>query len=479
MPMKTVLFFPRFRYQNFFSEPLSVYYLASVLRKGGFDFDVIDGTTETFESAVREMEVQNPDVLAISVQTVFAGFAKAVAGRFKESNPKGIVIAGGPHPTIMPGDVLKTFADFVVMGEGEATLPELLKNIRNPARVKGIAYMKGGKVVKTPPREPVKNLDDIPFPARDLMGEKYFQFGNAMLIGSRGCPYNCSFCQPTQRKLFGNAFRQRSPGNVVSEIKYAKRVFKKKGYEMKTFSLTDDGITYNKKWLEGFCRLLISEKINLPWEGDTRADTIPGPELLRLMKKSGCYRLSIGVESGNDYIRNTILRKQLKREKIIEAFRTCHESGIEPHSFIMVGSPGESMKSVMDTVLLLDEIKPTTTQVTITTPLPGTDLYSHCEENNIIRADAWSDYDYYVESHLKLENFTNEQIKKMRARLKFSIIGRTFARRYLKTEMKYSTVFRLLSLPFLTDFLMELEWGSLSQVRRKLQGVLGLNFTAV
>jgi len=477
--MKILLVFPRFKYQNYFSEPLSILYLASVLRKERFNFELLDCTPETKESAYKKMEDSRPDVLAISVNTVFAEHAKSMSDRFRSLNPKGVVIAGGPHPTIFPKETLESIADFVVIGEGERTLPDLLKNLKNPEKVNGVAYTKGGKMVITKSREPIKDLDDIPFPARDLIPEKYFKYGNAMLIGSRGCPFNCSFCQPTQRRIFGNAFRQRSPENMIGELKYAKQVFREKGYELKSFSLTDDGITYNKAWLEKFCNLLIREKMNLPWEGDSRADTLPDNKLLRLMKMSGCYRISIGVESGNEYIRNTILRKALKRESIVDAFKRCHEVGIEPHSFIMVGSPGESKRSIMDTVRLLDEIKPTSTQVTVTTPLPGTDLFTYCDEHGIIRVRGWSDYDYYMESHLKLENFTDKEIKKLRAMVKFSIQGRTFFRRYLGIEVKYSSVFRFLRLPFATEALMEIEWGTLGGLRRRVQSALGIKFTGV
>lgn len=478
-PMKIMLVFPRFRYQNFFAEPLSIFYLASVLRKEGFDFRVVDGTAETLDSTMEKIRTYKPDVLGLSIHTVFADFAKQIADRFRELNTEGIIIAGGPHPSIMPRETLKSFADIVVMGEGEATFPSLLKNLKSLERVSGIAFMKNGKVVFTKPREPIKNLDSIPFPARDLMADKYYELGNAMLIASRGCPFNCSFCQPTQRLLFGPGFRQRSPKNVVGEIKYARKVFGKKGYHMKSFSLTDDGITYKKMWLEELCKLLLKEKINLPWEGDTRADTMPDDRLLGLIKKSGCYRLSIGVESGNDHIRNVILRKALPREEIVDAFKRCHESGIEPHSFIMVGSPGESIGTIYDTVKLLDEIKPTTTQVTVTTPLPGTDLFSYSKEKGILCVGSWSDYDYYVESHLELENFTGEQIKRLRAALKFSIMGRTFIRRYLHTEVRYSTIFRMLRIPAVTRLLMSLEWGQLSGFRRKLQSGLGIKLGGV
>ncbi|MBS3057931.1 MAG: B12-binding domain-containing radical SAM protein [Candidatus Diapherotrites archaeon] len=441
--MKVCVLFPRFIVRNF-GMPLGALYIVNALKKAGFEVVFTDGTVTSCAEAKERLLKERPDVLLVSMHTVFADYGFEISGFFKKNFPENKVVIGGPHASIMPEKTLKhESVDFVSFGEGEESIIELLKNISHPEKVKGIGFKKKGRPFLNAPASPICELDKLEFPDRTVLDDAYFKNGSSSIVTSRGCPFNCAFCQPTLNKIFGKDFRIRSPENVIKEIKEIKRVFKEKGAELKELHFTDDGLTYNKQWLEKLAKLMLMEKLGISWSANTRADTMPGLELLKLLKKTGLKSFSIGVESGDPYIRNEILRKGLSQEKLLSAFKLCKQAGIKTEAYLMVGSPEESEQSIQATLNVLDEIIPDFTQVTITSPLPETYLAQFVDEKKIGKVEKWSDFAYGEQSHLKLENFTKEQIKRVQMALVYAILSRAFLKNRFGIEAKYSALFRI------------------------------------
>ncbi|MBU0953649.1 MAG: B12-binding domain-containing radical SAM protein [Nanoarchaeota archaeon] len=475
--MKLALIHPR--YNRGGAEPLGLLYLASVLREKGYkdpeEFAYFEGSyAHSPDVTIEQLKEYKPDILCFTLQTIYIDDCKKIATWFKKENPIGIVVAGGPHATILPKETLEEFADIVIIGEGEITLPEMLENLNNLEVVKGCAFKKDDQVIINPPRDTIHDLDSIPFPARDLLDQRYFDIGQLTINGSRGCPFSCTYCQDTLNQIFGMKFRQRSPKNVVNEIETAKELFRSRGSRVTNFVFTDDGITYRREWMRGVAQELIAQGNTLHWMGDTRADTVPDDDTLRLLRRAGCMKMAVGVESGNDYIRNEIFRKGVSREKIVDAFKRLRAADIQPHAFLMVGSPGETMESIFDTLYLLDEIKPASAQVSVTTPLPGTGLYDLAQEQNILKASHYKDFDYYYESNIELENFTKEEIERVRNAVKYAVVMRNFFKNYFNKEMKYSSLFRFFLNRSVNQFMKDMERGRSANFRRAVQRRIGI-----
>lgn len=458
--------FPRYIIRSY-SAPLGALYICSALRERGHKVSFIDGTIASFEETIQRLRESKPDFLGLSIHTVFADFAFQLARGFKKINPKGRVIAGGPHVSILPKQTLQEKGiDFIVLGEGEQTLPELLSSINSPEKVKGIAFKKKGRIIFTEPREPIKDLNGLSFPSRELLPEEYFRNGNTSIITSRGCPFNCAFCQPTLRKIFGPKFRMRSIPNVIKEIREIRKLFKQKNAELNDLHFTDDGLTYNHAWLEMLARQIIKQFPGLKWSANTRADTMPNLKLLKLLKKAGLTTFSIGVESGDQFIRNEILRKGVSQEQLIKAFDLCHEAGIQAHAYLMVGSPEESNATINETIKLLDRIKPDETQVTITSPLPETYLYDYAKKKDLMQIRKWSDFAYGDESHLQLRHFTRSEIKKIQKAMHYAIYFRGKLKK-LGFEASYSSLFRLLR-----NSLVNISLRGMEKARHKIKKAL-------
>lgn len=355
------------------------------------------------------------------------------------------ICIGGPHPTIFPEEVVSDpDIDFVVLGEGELSFLELVKSLMTHEdfeNVPGIGFSKRGSVVINPPRLPIENLDLLPFPARHLLpmdvhiGFNFLYYGKpaTTMIASRGCPFNCSFCQPTLRKIFGRKSRRRSPENVVDEIEY---LIKK--YDIKLIIFHDDTFTLNRKWVMDVCDEIIKRNLKIKWICNSRADTLD-ERLLKKLKEAGCVELRIGVESGNQWILDNILKKGITINQVRDTFKLIRKCGFKrAWAFFMVGSPGETRDMIQDSIRLAREIKPTHVNISITLPLPGTELWNIAGKYGSFDKD-WSKYDY-AEDHAIIDTpllpkheveemarkFRIEFMEQEKLRFKMSIISHAF-----------------------------------------------------
>ncbi|MBD3310352.1 radical SAM protein [Candidatus Woesearchaeota archaeon] len=423
MKKKVTLVFPRFKYPSGdFS--LGLAYIGAYLRENveGIDISQIDTSYHPSMQYVREkLDKHSPDIVLIYTDTLMFQDAAKVA---QECRKKGIhVLMGGPHPTIMPKKTVTLKAvDAICIGEGEITSKEYIDEFygeKKFEKVKGVWYKKGGRLFRNSPRPVIQDLDKLPFPAVDLFEiETYIQnfvqldsydssIRGMSLIASRGCPYQCSYCQPTLKHIFGPKLRIRSPENIIEEMK---QLIQK--YRIQAFYFQDDTLTVFKEWMRKFCSLLMKENLGIVWACNTRADTYDA-DMLKMMKKAGCVKIKVGVESITDRIRNGIYRKNVSRKQIEGLIRDCNKLGIQVAGFFMLGAPTETEKEVWNTISFAVRSDLTEANFSITTPLPETGLYNYVKDKGWTVPHDFSCFDYY---QVKRPKMAKEEIsiKKLR-----------------------------------------------------------------
>jgi anaerobic magnesium-protoporphyrin IX monomethyl ester cyclase len=423
--MNITLVFPRFRYTPG-DPPLGTSIVASHVRsKLDANVSVLDTTfNQSFEYAEKFLESKKPDIVGIYFDTMMYRDGIRVANIAKKLG--SFVVAGGPHATILP-DTLLDNVDMVVIGEGEHTFAEIIEKFSHgttSSSISGTVLKENGEVIVNSPREKIKNLDDVAFPALDLLEmEKYMNNWHLLdsvnvkirgtnVMASRGCPFNCAFCQPTLREMFGNIVRYRSPENVIEEIKIIK-----KNYNINGLFLHDDTLTANKKWITDFCSLLENENLNLLWGCNTRANTID-EDMMKMMKKTGMRVLHIGAESGSQRILDEVYHKGIKLEDVRRTVDTAKGLGIKTMCFFMIGAPTETKDEIEETIKFACSLNTNEITATITTPLPKTHLYNMMKDKYKI-SDNYSDFDYYSNRVFEDENLTFEMLKRLQKKLLF------------------------------------------------------------
>lgn len=376
-------------------------YLAAVLRKEGFEVDLIDSTfwvkpLDKYRRAFREKKF---DLVGISCMTLMVKDAFEVARLAKEANPRCVVVMGGPHPTIMPQHVFSCpNVDAVALGEGERTIVELAKLGGDYTKVPSMAYREEGKLRLTPPRSPIKDLDEVPFPAwellpMDLYIKHWYQldavsFGlkGTNILGSRGCPFNCTYCQPALRKIFGPILRKRSPKNIIAELEELKR-----RYGIQGFMWLDDTFTIDRGWVRKVCKALIDADLRLVWGCNFRAD-FSDFDLLEMMKRAGLRVLHVGIETASQRILNEVYKKRITIEGARRLIKEAKRMGLKVRGYFMLGAPTESLNEALSTVWLAALLPLDDATFSITTPLPGTHLYQMTKH---LIARPIEEFDYY------------------------------------------------------------------------------------
>ncbi|MCP5103163.1 MAG: radical SAM protein, partial [bacterium] len=291
-------------------------------------------------------------------------------------------------PTFLIEEALE-HADFVVRGEGEKPLMTFIdawEGNRDFASVPSLSYQKDGKVIDNPVGDFVKNLDENPFPDFSLFRGNQAITGKGKAISiqtSRGCPFHCSFCSVTG--MFGRKYRFRSPGNIIRELRQYRD-------ERNFIFFSDDNFASNSKHTKELLNMMIEEKLNLKWSAQVRVDVAKDVELVKLMKKAGCFTLFIGFESVNPESLGEMKKSQGVGD-IVKAIKTLHRNGIHIHGMFMVGSDHDNWKSVKKTVRFARKWRLTSVQFLILTPLPGSELYERIKAANRLLFKDWSLYD--------------------------------------------------------------------------------------
>lgn len=430
--------------------PLGLCSIASVLEKEGHDVNILDGQFID-ESEILKKSL-NSDIVCMGGPAMAYPKIVSLAEKIKQQNRDIKVIVGGNHMTAVPTLAIKSrFIDFGVVGEAEITMAELVKAIESDKptkKIKGIAYTKGEKIMMTKQRELIKDLDELPMPARHLLpplhlykpnAQNYKRLPSTSMISSRGCTFNCSFCD---HSLFGRTFRSHSPERVVEEMEMLKEK-----YRINEVWFVDDTFTLNKKRVLEICRLIKEKKLDMSWNCLSRVDTID-KSLLKSMKESGCWLINYGIDSGNQKVLCDV-NKRATLQQAKNAIQWTKEANMESKGFFIIGLPTDTEETIDDTIEFAKELPLDHALFTIFVPLPNTQIYKEvyaakeCEED-------WSKFNLMTPVH-KHPNLSDEFLKKSikRAYQEFYFRPSYIGKQILKTR-------------------------SISDFKRKIQGFLSL-----
>ena len=324
-----------------------------------------------------------PRIVGFSCMTCSYLPALHFASLVKKADPDIVTVFGGPHPTFQSAETLTHNAvDVIVRGEGEYTFPEVVQAIQNKeslSRIDGISYKINGKIIETPNRPFIQNLDALPFPARDIMEMgKYHETVRGYLITSRGCPWNCLYCSTSQ--LNGHKYRARRPHFVADEMQVLVEE-----YGCEKLGIADDLFTFDRNRVFEICDTLLERGLKVEWGCSVRADTFDR-ELLEKMHEAGCDILFIGVETVDDGVMKQI-RKGLKIEQVKEALMLAKDMGFKIKASFILGLPFQKPEEGEAILRFAEEVglHPPSDLITVNMlcAFPGTDLYDNPEKYGI------------------------------------------------------------------------------------------------
>lgn len=371
-------------------------YAAAVLEKEKLDVELYDFTAmnwgkDKFSELIKE---KSPDFVVID-STTPSIYSDIECAKIIKQNSKAKVIMVGTHATALPEKTLRLSdgsIDIIALGEFDYTIKDIVKNWPNLENVVGICFLKDGNIKFTPNRAVIDNLDDLPFPAWHFLNiNNYFDAGRLYpyidVIGGRGCPYRCVFCQWPQL-MYGSKYRLRSAKNIVDEIEYDLRLFPqlKKG----EFFFEDDTFTINKERAFLICEEILKRNLRIAWSANARSD-IYNLELFNKIKKAGCREFLVGFESGDQGILDNI-KKGLKIEDSLKFVEAARKAKIDIHGCFVLGLPGETKETMKKTVDFALSLNLNTLQFSAAVPLPGTEYFEFCKEKGLLKSLSWEDW---------------------------------------------------------------------------------------
>lgn len=361
--------------------PLGLAYLAAILEKNNFKVNIIDCTIEPLGEAFKKIIYENPQIIGLTATTPTFESVKFIAQKIKADLPKTMIVIGGAHVTAMPYQTMETNCfDIGVLGEAEETFLELVRQITengvfNLSAINGLIIKEDGKYTFTPKREFIKNLDAVPYPARDLLPPlsryrptpaSYKRLPLGVIISSRGCPQQCTFCD---RAVFGNYYRARSAENVLGE--FDELVDKYGAREVRFF---DDCFALDRARVYKICSALAKRKPLIPWTCLTTVASVDR-DLLKAMKASGCWQVLFGLESGDEEMLK-VLKKGVVLQQNVNAVKWAKEAGLNVRADFIVGSPGETKESLEKTLRFAVNARLDYAHFNKFVPYPGTELYA-------------------------------------------------------------------------------------------------------
>ncbi len=358
--------------------PLGILYIATILRDEGIEVTVLDQAAEgyTLDQTTKWVEKQDPDILGFSALASSGKTAARIAQQVKERNPNVITVFGNYYATFNDQRLLTTYpqADIIVRGEGEETTKELARAIQKKSslkKVRGITFREKGKVIATPDRSLIENVDALPIPDRTLLKAEYHStlvgaIGApkkfTTLLSSRGCPYHCRFCGC--QKIVHGTWRPRSVEKTFEEI----QLLVSEGYRQ--FLFVDDSLTINQKRIIKLCQKIAKERLDVEWICEGRVNHA-SYELMRSMVKAGCRIIYFGIESANQRILD-YYQKQITPQQSRTAVKTARKAGMDiiVGSFI-VGAPTETRQEIENTLKFAQRIPLDVPQYNILGIFPG------------------------------------------------------------------------------------------------------------
>ena len=395
--------------------PLGLAYISSSLKKHGFKVEVLDAVGEAPKNrtgyfkgylvglSLKEMaEKINPNVLAIGISVIFTHewpVAVKLVSLIKEKFPNIPIILGGEHISALPEFSLNTSsADYIVMGEGEETIIELMNAIKNKSsveKIEGIGYKINNEVVINTRRNRRRSVDDISYPDWDSFNVKGYhenRFVGGMysdgitipILATRGCPYQCTYC--SSPNMWSPLWIPRDPIRVVDEIEYNVKKF-----GAKNFPFQDLTAIIKKDWVKAFCEELIKRDLNISWQlpSGTRSEAIDS-EIAFLLKKSGMISMAYAPESGSDETRKMI-KKQMRTDRLFDSIDATAQADLNLSVFLVIGFPHDLPKHLEENINFVERLAKhgvTDLSIGFYMALPGTELFYSLYDSNKIKLNT-------------------------------------------------------------------------------------------
>lgn len=462
-----VLILPPKRYKEH-RYSLGLMYISGYLRDHGFDNIIIEskilgGANYQYDREKARKEIiettikLKPKIIGFTATTIEISEVIWLNSQIKtQINTYSII--GGPHVTATPEEVLRAGFDFAVIGEGEATILELVKELEkdNPdfSTIKGIAWLDktNNKIIINPERE-LMDISDISLPAYDKINMEFhakvwddiirgIPIKSVMIMASRGCPYRCTFC--ACNRVFGQKVRYRSLENIKKEIEILRN-----NYGVEGIWFADDTLTINYDHVKKICEIM--KELNMYWGAQSRVD-LTDEKVVKLMKESGCLQLDFGVESGSQRVLDEIINKKIKLTDITRAFQLCKKYGIRTEASFMVGLPGETKKEMEETFEFAKKIKSNHYSFNIFTPLPGAKLYDDFFKGEI----SLDDYQE-INFHKTKDKFNKSEVKEL------EVLFKIWRQKIFEGVKKQG---------FLHPFMISLIWFKLGNKQERLDFIL-------
>ncbi|HOW36449.1 MAG TPA: radical SAM protein [Candidatus Omnitrophota bacterium] len=401
--------------------PLGLLYLGAVLRQNhAHQVKILDMRADflAVADASKEFVSFQPDIVGISGFTLEVNMLHQVAAAIKRESPGCPIVVGGPHANACSQELLDDFhINYVVLGEGEKTLPDLIEAVvlktKDVNAVRGIVFKKDGKIVRTGPREPVSNLDELPFPGWDLIDvEKYYALPRFMpftpdggtpympIMTSRGCPYSCTYCH----NILGKQFRARSAENVFAEIE---ALYQR--YGITDFEFTDDCFNLDKKRVLAICELIIKSgvKMKLSFPNGLRGDVLD-EEILGKLRDAGTRLICLAPETGSKRLQK-LIKKNMDLEKLQRMISAAVKLGIHVHGFFMLGFPTETKSDLKETLRFIGRTKLHTADFFIVNLFPDTEMYRAAKAAGKNVPERFDDIDYH-DTNFNISDVSNKEL---------------------------------------------------------------------
>ncbi|MFH2138123.1 MAG: radical SAM protein [Candidatus Omnitrophota bacterium] len=389
-----------------------------------------------------------PDVVGVSClySSQFPAVAN-ICSIAKAVSSEIITFIGGTHPTFLPRECLeyKTI-DFITLGEGELPAKALLDALNHGTsyeKLDGLAYRSDNSIYVNPQKRIIEDIDTLPFPARHLLPlEKYFRIGLPMglvsrqtpainIVTSRGCPFNCSFCSSCH--FWSRRYRTRSVKNVLAEMEELKKMGVR---ELKFF---DDNLTLDKQRAKDLFKSMIARKFNFTWNtpNGIAAQTLD-EELLILMKDSGCYEVTLAIESGDERVLKDVLKKPIDLTHTLAMAKLIKKHRMDTYGFFIIGFPQETKKQIYNTLAFINKIKLDRISLFIANPLPGTEIYDICKKEGYLPETVTGKSLDYFSSVFATPEFDSAFLEKIRRRWYWEYNLKLLLRNPFKFFQKYS-----------------------------------------
>ncbi|MCX8044221.1 MAG: B12-binding domain-containing radical SAM protein [Desulfobacterota bacterium] len=374
--------------------PLGLCYLAAILKHKGYSVTILDAPAYdlTLEQTLQKIDDVATGIIGITATTASIIRAAELAQALKEKGSTARLVIGGPHVSALPERTLQEFSafDIGVINEGEYTIVDLVRSLTGDgdmSRVQGIVYRDNGTLHITEPRPLIENLDDLPFPAWDMLPylpkyykpapHSYYQLPSATLMTSRGCNGTCTFCA---RPFMGERYRSNSPEYTLGMIDYLVT-----HYGIRDIMFYDDNFLLDRKRVVSICEGILKRGYKITWSCLARTDVMP-EDFFRLIRKAGCWQIAYGIESGDQTILNNI-KKRTTIERMTEMIRKANEAGIHTRGYFMIGCPGETKDSISRTMHFMTQSGLKDFHVTFCTPMPGAELFTTASQYGTFECD--------------------------------------------------------------------------------------------